>query len=573
MGVLRRIYILIYNQKRKKVSKIAYKPKNLSSFYDDISTYKPITFAIFASDKHVILFMRKHKLLLLLCLVAYMPSQAITFDENTRYSQVVIDATLYHFKANTTTAGFAKYDATGTLIKEAESERGFDYVPGLVAKAVLEAVDYYKDEEFAKPWFYSMQAYGNKYYNGSNDGVPNSGGSLDDLNACKLYFTLADLTKPGAAFENATTYAHCATAKTRTLTALQAHDKKYSINGDNSSQIDNAAILPLPGGGTYDVTGGWWHKSSYNNQLWLDGQYMGPALLAQLVAEGKYISGSAEGDWNIIMKQFDITWTYLWNEEDKLLYHAFCADGGDNTTSRSSDWQGLSTTEGKECYHSADYWGRAVGWYVLALVDVLEQMDKAGMSKSDARYQRLLTYLQKSADGLLARQDATSGCWYQLLQYDNTFCVDEYVYKNGETIKSGNKCNYLEASASAIFTAFYLKAMRLGYLDKTTYEAPAKKAYKGLVETFLKENVGDNNDYGLIQSCKSAGLGGSSNTGEKRRTGSAAYYLLGTDVGVTSDYTEGKILGAFVLAAVEYERAYYKAPLLSSCNCLTVSFR
>ena len=183
----------------------------------------------------------------------------------------------------------------------------------------------------------------------------------------------------------------------------------------------------------------------------------------------------------------------------------------------------------------------------------------------------MLTYLQKSADGLLARQDATSGCWYQLLKYDNNFCVDKYVDENENTIQSGNKCNYLEASASAIFTAFYLKAMRLGYLDKATYEAPAKKAYKGLVETFLKENVGDNNDYGLIQSCKSAGLGGKS--GSDRRTGSAAYYLLGTDVGVTTNYTEGKILGAFVLAAVEYERAYYKAPLLSSCNCLTVSFK
>lgn len=524
--------------------------------------------------------MKRKTLLVLLVLMGGMMSKAITFDENTRYSQLVIDAALYHFQANTRDAGFAKYDAQGNLLQETESVRGFDYVPGLVAKAVLEAVDYYQDEEFAKPWFYSMQAYGNKYYQGIyetkegetklKDGVPDFGGSLDDLNACKLYFTLADLTKPGAAFENSTTNANCVTAKNRTLTALKDHDDRYSIN---TTEIDNAASLPLPDGGTYDVTGGWWHKSTYDNQLWLDGQYMGPALLAQLVAEGKNISGSADDDWNIIMKQFDITWTYLWNEDDKLLYHAFCADGGDNTTSRSSDWQGLSTTEGKECYHSADYWGRAVGWYVLALVDVLEQMDKAGMSKSDARYQRLLTYLQKSADGLLARQDATSGCWYQLLQYDNTFCVDKYVDKDGNTIQSGNKCNYLEASASAIFTAFYLKAMRLGYLDKATYEAPAKKAYKGLVETFLQESVGDGNDYGLIQSCKSAGLGGEKNTNEKRRTGSAAYYLLGTDVGVTSNYTEGKILGAFVLAAVEYERAYYEEPVFTACQCLNVSFR
>ena len=140
---------------------------------------------------------------------------------------------------------------------------------------------------------------------------------------------------------------------------------------------------------------------------------------------------------------------------------------------------------------------------------------------------------------------------------------------------SGTKKNYLEASASAIFTAFFLKSIRLGYLDKATYESVATEAYKGLVNTFLKTNVGDRNGYALIQSCKSAGLGGSSNIGNKTRTGSAAYYLLGSDVGVTTDYTEGKILGAFILAAVEYERAYL--PLASEepigCKCLKVSLQ
>ena len=187
-------------------------------------------------------------------------------------------------------------------------------------------------------------------------------------------------------------------------------------------------------------------------------------------------------------------------------------------------------------------------------------------------------YLQKVAAGLKNRRDSTnSGCWYQLLSHDGNYSVTDYEPGMNSPYVSGTKKNYLEASASAIFTAFFLKSIRLGYLDKATYESVATEAYKGLVNTFLKTNVGDGNGYALIQSCKSAGLGGSSNTGAKTRTGSAAYYLLGSDVGVTTNYTEGKILGAFILAAVEYERAYLPAAVSgddpSGCKCLKVSLQ
>ena len=492
----------------------------------------------------------------------------VTFDPKTRYSQLVIDNCLYHFQANTKAAGFAKYDSNGNEVVKSESERGFDYVPGLVAKAVIEAVDYYQTQDFAKPWFYSIAAYANQYYSNTH-----TSGSLDDLNACKMYFGISDLTKEGAAFANTTTYNNCQTAKTNTLAGLKDYNTNYVIT---TSTIADANKLPLPDGGTCDVTGGWWHKKEYPNQMWCDGQYMGPALLAQLVAEGKNITGSTDGDWTLIARQFDITWTYLWDEEKQLLYHAFCADGGTNSDSRSCDWAGLSTTPGSECYHSAEYWGRAEGWYALALVDVLEQMNKAGLSASDERYVRLLGYLQKVAAGLKNRRDSTnSGCWYQLLSHDGNYSVTDYEPGMNSPYVSGTKKNYLEASASAIFTAFFLKSIRLGYLDKATYESVATEAYKGLVNTFLKTNVGDRNGYALIQSCKSAGLGGGSNTEKKTRTGSAAYYLLGSDVGVTTNYTEGKILGAFILAAVEYERAYL--PLASEepigCKCLKVSLQ
>ena len=111
--------------------------------------------------------------------------------------------------------------------------------------------------------------------------------------------------------------------------------------------------------------------------------------------------------------------------------------------------------------------------------------------------------------------------------------------------------NYLESSCTAIFTAAYLKAVRLGMLPES-YLATARKAYRGFVEQFM---VGDGRGgVHLIACCKSAGLGGSN-----FRDGSAEYYLMGKDTKPTSTigddfYTEGKVLGGFILAAIEYER-------------------
>lgn len=449
------------------------------------------------------------------------PLQAQTyqqFDSSVRYSQLVIDANLYHFKANTKAAGFAQYDASGKEVKVSESVRGFDYVPGLVAKAVLEAIDYYQDSAFAAPWYYSMAAYGDKY--AANDHSTSK--TLDDLNACKLYFGLADLSKPGAKFANSNTYANCNTAKNSALKGLENYNQKYAIS--------SATSQAFCGDETY--TGGWWHKNSYANEMWCDGQYMGPALLAQLIADGRLLSGyTAEQCWDLIAKQFTMTWGKLWDADKRLLYHAFSA-------APASDAVWADQTQGAHYGVSAEYWGRAEGWYFLALIDVLELMPK-----NHSQYAVLRGYLNQVADGLIACQDAATGCWCQLLQY-----------ANGVTPAGCSKANYLEASGSALFVAGLLKGQRLGLFD-TDYSAAAKKGYRGLVENFLTT------DLLLINSCASAGLGGSDN-----RKGDANYYLSGSDTKLITTYTEGKILGAFVLAAVEYERAYM-APQSRTRQC------
>ncbi len=466
-------------------------------------------------------------------------AEAVTFDSSVRYSKEVIDACIYHFKANTTTAGFAKYSADGTLNTTSESSRGFDYVPGLVAKAVIEAVDYYQGEDFARPWFYSIQAYGEAYYNNTHDGK-----SLDDLNACKMYFTLADLTKTGAAFENATNNSHLETAKANAVVGLTAHNNSYKIAE-----------------GAY--AGGWWHKNTYPNQMWCDGQYMGPALLAQMLADGKTLTDKTKAEcWQIVVNQFDFTMEKLWVESTGLMKHAFSTTPTE-TTAHTETWADPSTGV------SAEYWGRAEGWYFLALVDVLEAMEKDG-KKGDADYNKLKGYLVKVATGLKAKQ-TSNGCWYQLLNHDGSFSANSY---NGNSVSA--KSNYEESSCTAIFAASYLKALRLGLVAKAAFEQTAKDAYQGCVTQFLRqENVGDGNSYALVNCCASAGLGGSGDNyksgGSKYRDGSAAYYLLGSDVTRITTYTEGKVLGAFILAAVEYERAYL--PVDHSCDCLSVEVR
>lgn len=474
-------------------------------------------------------------LLLIAFFAASAPVRAVTFDPSVRYSRLVIDASLYHFHANTSkVAGFARYDADGNLLAASESNRGFDYVPGLVAKAVLEAVDLYQDSTFAAPWFYSIRAYGDKYAGDSR-----SGGSLDNLNACKLYFGLADLTAAGAKFADAARCSSYKAAQSKALAGLEDHHTGCSISTETS--------VGFCGADTY--AGGWWHKSNYKNEMWCDGQYMGPALLAQLLAEGyTFQSLSADESWSLVAKQFTMTWSKLWDSEKQLLWHAFTATPAATQTSGWADQDAASPHYGV----SAEYWGRAAGWYFLALVDVLELMPAAHPD-----YAVLRSCLNSIAGGLAVRQDAGSGCWCQLLQYGNG------------TVPAGcTKANYLESSATAIFTAAYLKGQRLGLFDDD-WSAVAKKAYQGMVEQFLVTKTGadDDNPYSLVDCCASAGL-------SSDRDGTAAYYLEGSDTKHITNYTEGKVLGAFILAAVEYERAYM--PLVpdvpeSDCQCLSVT--
>lgn len=510
------------------------------------------------TDTFLSLHVKKFKRIILFLLIAFSATGTkaqsdVTFNDGVRYSQWVIDSRMNEFYANTTKCGFAVYDQSGNRTADrVDGKKSLDYVVGLVAKSIIEASKYYSQftwaQSFAKPWFLSIQNYGNKFYSG----VATSGGSLDDLNAVKLYLPLRELTKSEGTFEDNTTYSNTATALNKAITGLKAHNSSYSIKSGTLAETAGKTVL-----------GGWWHKKAYENQMWLDGAYMGPALFAELVNySGKTTNIDSSNDWDLIVKQFEILHSMCWNSTDKLPYHAFAADGGTNSTSHSDTWAGLSS-KSPYVFHSASYWGRAVGWYFLALVDILEQMDNAKLTSTEG-YTTLLSYLKETAEGIKDRQDQDTGGWYQILDKNSEFSASSYNDGQSHT----TTYNYIESSATALFTAAYLKAIRLGYLAEKDYKTVAVNGYKCLVNEFF--SVDKNGKVNIFGSCRSAGLGGEGDNckagKEKFRDGSKPYYLLGKDVAMvkkSENITEGKVLGAFILAATEYERQYQSPMLLS----------
>lgn len=465
------------------------------------------------------------------------------FNSGVRYSQWAINSRLYDFKANTKAFGFAKYDSKGGKFSERNNKEidKLDYVPGLVAKATIEAADYYQGFDWSKPWFLSVKEYGDAYSNS----VPNGGGSLDDLNAVKLYIGLFNNTNA-----TKTDKSNYKTAIGLAQAGLVAHNKSNSIQ---SGTLAGDAVV-----------GGWFHKAAYNNQMWLDGAYMGSALLAQIVnfnGTGTHVFESTTADWDMVTKQLNIVWNMCWNSTDKLMYHAFEANAGTGKSDSHADtWAGLNGTKEPYTFHSAAYWGRANAWYLMALVDVLEAMKNAGQDNT-TNYTTLKQHLTDLAAGIAARQDATTGGWYQVMDKDASFTASSY--NSNWSGKPASVTNYIETSATAIFAAAYFKAVRLGLLSTSPYDYKtiAKNAFEGLVNNYTYLDA--NGDMQIWGSCRSAGLGGDKDTAlkgaEKYRNGSNEYYLLGYDVPMvekSKGITEGKVLGGFIMAATEYERAY-----------------
>ena len=384
------------------------------------------------------------------------------------------------------------------------------YVPGLVANSVLKTYLQYPEKT---EYYQTIKAYADHSLL-PGDSVRAEPNNIDDLAAGKIFFTLWRVETEKGNLSDAARYKNAATWLRNNL--------KYKHRRISESK---------PGAGRFI------HKAQYPDQIWLDGLYMGPALYA----EWQHYFGAEEGEtanmdsWTDIALQFEITHQYAWDAEKQLSYHAWAADPDDP----SAFWAKKDDPH-KGC--SPEFWGRGMGWFFAALIDALEWMPQ-----SHPHYQNLLDIAHQIAQGLVKYQDQTSGCWYQLLQYGDGKTADNIGDEvNGAVYNSCDRPNYVESSASSMFTYAYLKAIRLNLLDKTTFLPVALKAYQGLIDTFIRE--GEDGSLSIIQSCNSAGLGPAR---DPSRTGTVNYYLCGKDTFITQN--EGKAIGPFIMASLEME--------------------
>ncbi|GAB4529668.1 MAG: glycoside hydrolase family 88 protein [Anaerolineae bacterium] len=245
--------------------------------------------------------------------------------------------------------------------------------------------------------------------------------------------------------------------------------------------------------------GGFWHKRIYPFQMWLDGIYMGMPFYAEFAAT--FDEPAAYDD---IAFQIITIGNHTRDPRTGLLYHAWDESG-------QQRWADPVTG----C--SPHFWSRAVGWYVMAIVDVLDHFPE-----EHAARQELLDILESTLTALARVQDEATGLWWQILD---------------QGLRPGN---YLEASGTCMIVYSIARGVRNGYLDRSWLPI-AVKGFEGLLNHLV--TIDDKGQIDLHGICSSAGLGGN-----PYRDGSFEYYV--SEPIATNDLHG---VGAFILAAVELE--------------------
>ncbi|MBQ4519215.1 MAG: glycoside hydrolase family 88 protein [Bacteroidaceae bacterium] len=246
--------------------------------------------------------------------------------------------------------------------------------------------------------------------------------------------------------------------------------------------------------------GGFWHKKVYPHQMWLDGLYMGCPFYAEYAA--RYNRPEAFQD---IINQFCVVARHTYDPATGLYKHAW-------DESREMFWCDKQTGQ------SAHSWGRAMGWFAMAIVESLEFIPV-----NEPNRDSLLAILDNVLVQIERYQDSKTGLWYQVLD------------------RSGDKGNYLESTVSAMFIYSIYKGIRLGVVP-AKYMAVADKGFEGFMKRFIK--VDKSGVVSITDCCAVAGLGGKNN-----RSGDYDYYIneLIRD-------NDPKAIGPFINACLERER-------------------
>jgi len=251
--------------------------------------------------------------------------------------------------------------------------------------------------------------------------------------------------------------------------------------------------------------GGFWHKKIYPNQMWLDGLYMAQPFYAEYAS-----LFHEEKAFNDITRQFVLMEAHARDQKTGLLYHGW-------DESKTEKWADPATGL------SRNFWGRALGWFGMALVDALDHFPKDHQGRDS-----LIAILNRFATAVISVQDKNSGLWYDI--------VDQPTEPK----------NYHEASASCMLAYTIAKASRLGYIP-SSLGRHAGMAFDGIIRKFIKMENGQLNLHGTVSV---SGLGG-----KPYRDGSFEYYM--SEPVIVND---PKGMGAFIKAAVELEMTRTKKP-------------
>jgi unsaturated rhamnogalacturonyl hydrolase len=243
--------------------------------------------------------------------------------------------------------------------------------------------------------------------------------------------------------------------------------------------------------------GGFWHKKIYPYQMWLDGLYMAEPFYAE------YSATFGEDNWDDIANQFIWMEKHVRDAKTGLLYHAW-------DESKQQRWADKTTGR------APMFWGRAMGWYAMALAEVLDYFPKDNPKRAE-----LIAILNREMSAIEKVQDKRTGLWWLIVD------------------APGKDKNYFEASASCMFAYALEKGVRMGYL-RPSFDVAAHNAWAGIQKEFVQQNA-DGVD--LLKTIGGAGLGGT-----PYRDGSYHYYV--SEKTVTND---PKGVGAYILAAVEAE--------------------
>ena len=278
----------------------------------------------------------------------------------------------------------------------------------------------------------------------------------------------------------------------------------------------------------------YWHKAIYAYQVWLDGIFMGlpyRCLTAPITekARNNRSNQNIQKIYDDAVNQLTITYNRTLDPQTGLNRHAY-------DENRNMFWADKVTGLSQHC------WGRAQGWFTMALIEVLD-----ALPEDYSRRGEVIELLRKDLDAVIKWQDKQTGVWYQVMD------------------SPGREGNYLESTCSSMFAYVLLKAYRKGYLG-TKYRDAGIKAYKGIINNFIRVN--EDKTISLTNCCAVAGLGPgispqveaalkSINPQAKakenaRRDGSYAYYLS-----EEIRDNDAKGLGPFIWASLEMEQMGY----------------